>query len=54
MEISDREIRRIYDVLRKIEIAEKRGARKNYYANRCGDIRLVLKKVERKEKRRLL
>jgi hypothetical protein len=54
MEISDREIRRIYDALRKIEVAEKKGARKNYYTNRCGDIRLVLKKVERREKGRLL
>lgn len=54
MLISEREVRRIYDALRKIEAAEKKGARKNYYANRCSDIRLVLKKVERREKGRLL
>ena len=54
MLISEREVRRIYDTLQKIETAEKNGARKNYFGNQCRTIRLVLKKIERREKGRLL
>jgi hypothetical protein len=54
MLISEREVKRIYDTLQKIEAAEKKGARKNYFGNQCRTIRLVLKRVERREKGRLL
>lgn len=54
MLISDREVKRIYDTLQKIEIAEKKGAKKNFYVNQCRTIRLILRKVERREKGRLL
>lgn len=54
MYLSDKEVKRIRDALQKIEIADKKGAKKNYNANQCRNIRLVLVKAERREKGRLL
>lgn len=54
MYLSDREVRRIRDALQKIEVADKKGAKKNYCTNQCRNIRLVLKKGERREKGKLL
>ena len=56
MIISESEIRRIRDVLRKIEMADRKGTkiRKNFLVNQCISIRSILNKVERRENGRLL
>lgn len=56
MIISEREVRRIRDLIRKIEQAERKGTkiRKNFLTNQCIGIRSILNKVERRENGRLL
>ena len=54
MILTDREIEEIRRRLANIDIAEKRGARKNYIANQVRNIRLILSRAERREKNTLL
>ena len=54
MILSKNEVQRIRDALQKIEIAERKGARKNYFTNQCRTVRLLLNRAERREKGRLL
>lgn len=56
MIISEREVRRIRDLIRKIELAERKGGkiRRNFLTNQCISIRSILNKVERRENGRLL
>lgn len=54
MILTDREIDEIRRRLTSIDIAERRGAKKNYIANQVRNIRLILSRAERREKNTLL
>lgn len=54
MILSEKEVKRIRDTLRRVEIADKTGAKRNYLSNQVRSIRLILNRAERREKGKLL
>ena len=54
MILSEKEVKRIRDILQRIENAERNGAKRHYFSNQVRSIRLILNRAERREKGRLL
>lgn len=54
MVLSEKEVKRIRDILRRIETADKNKAKKHYYFNQARNIRMILSNAERREKDTLI